>query len=415
MRQRLLLILDDDRARLRGFEEIAARLGDGWAVKAWRDAPTMIAEVDRHLPAAGLISLDNDLYKDFPADADPGSGRAVAEHLCRYKAVCPVIVHSTNTDAAWGMHNSLRAAGWPVEIVHHLSQPKWIEELWLPAAARVVSAYAEPRGPAKGAVLSIAEYRALARSLWPPTLGQQRDFAVFVAGAHSWYKHLKILPAKTPLQFFLDPAAGMQRVQTADGTVSVVPREEHGFHYSWLPTAQYRKRFGYLAFSRDAGSRVALIAADGSQQIGADDTPCIYDPVARAFHGVPEQVLTAGRAYVSGIVHELASRKSIWEWVIRDNERFDDILERIDGLEVNQRILERCALLKHHPSRAEPAPLQEKDGVDRFSLAALDFPLHQLVNAERRRQIDGMVAAIARVLRLVGYGGGEPPIPADLS
>jgi hypothetical protein len=135
---RLLLILDDDRTRLHGFEEVASRLGNDCLIKAWRDAPTMISQIDSHLREARLISLDHDLYKDSEGDADPGSGRAVADHLCKRKPTCPVIVHSTNTDAAWGMHNALSSAGWRVELVHHLGQPKWIEELWLPTATRLI-------------------------------------------------------------------------------------------------------------------------------------------------------------------------------------------------------------------------------------------------------------------------------------
>jgi hypothetical protein len=140
---RLLLILDDDRARLRGFEEIAARLGSDWALRTARDALSMIAEIDCHLDGAALVSLDHDLYKDAPSDPDPGSGRVVADYLARCKPRCPVIVHSTNTDAAWGMHNVLRNGGWTVQLVHHLSQPKWIEDLWFPAAARLLA----PRAP----------------------------------------------------------------------------------------------------------------------------------------------------------------------------------------------------------------------------------------------------------------------------
>ena len=139
---RLLLVLDDDRVRLRGFEEIAARLGSDWAIRTSRDAPSMIAEIDRHLHGAALVSLDHDLYKDAPSDPDPGSGRVVADYLARRNPCCPVIVHSTNTDAAWGMHNVLRAGGWTVQLVHQVSQPKWIEELWLPVAARLLAARA---------------------------------------------------------------------------------------------------------------------------------------------------------------------------------------------------------------------------------------------------------------------------------
>jgi hypothetical protein len=84
---RLLLVLDDDRARLRGFEEIASGLGDDWIVKGWRDAPTMLAEIDQYLDGAGLISLR--------------SGRVVADYLGKRKPACPVIVHTTNTEEVW--------------------------------------------------------------------------------------------------------------------------------------------------------------------------------------------------------------------------------------------------------------------------------------------------------------------------
>jgi hypothetical protein len=135
---RLLLILDDDRTRLRGFDEIVPRLGKEWIIKAWRDAPSMIAEIDSLLGEAQLISLDHDLYKDSPSDPDPGSGRMIADLLSKRDPVCPVIVHSTNTDAAWGMRNELASGDRKVELVHHMNQPAWIAELWFPVAAKLV-------------------------------------------------------------------------------------------------------------------------------------------------------------------------------------------------------------------------------------------------------------------------------------
>lgn len=141
--RRVLLILDDDRNRLYGFEQVVGGLGEGWEIRTWRDAPSMIAEIDRHLPDAGLISLDHDLYADSQSDPDPGSGRMVADALAKRQPVCPVLVHSTNTDAAWGMHNVLRRGRWTVELVHQLGQPEWIPALWLPAARRMVAAAAK--------------------------------------------------------------------------------------------------------------------------------------------------------------------------------------------------------------------------------------------------------------------------------
>ena len=137
---RLLLILDDDRTRLRGFDEIVHQLGKEWVIRAWRDAPSMITEIDSLLPDAQLISLDHDLYKDSPSDPDPGTGRMIADLLSKRDPVCPVIVHSTNTNAAGGMFNELTSGKWKVELVHPRNQLEWIEDLWLPVAAKLVLA-----------------------------------------------------------------------------------------------------------------------------------------------------------------------------------------------------------------------------------------------------------------------------------
>ena len=393
---RLLLVLDDDRERLRGFEEIVSRLGAEWAVRTWRDAPSMIAELDRHLPDARLISLDHDLYKDSPSEADPGTGRQVAERLATRKPPCPAIVHSTNTDAAWGMHNVMRRAGWTVELVHHLNQPDWIEQRWLPVAQRLSSPPAQPTPPARGEALTLAEYRALARELPVPTPRQVRQFAEYVAGAHSWYKHLPPLPAKTPIQIYLDPGAGMQLVQGAHGVRAEV-RDKTGFHYSWLPTAVHHERFGHLAFSKSSGTSVSLQSRDGSRLRPSDDAPGVYSAATGAFRQLPEEALMAGRAFISGIVHKLGSWRWLWESVINEVDWSGEFLERVDGLEVAKRILDRCAELKRNPACAEPAPPRNEHDE---SIATLDAPLGRLIDAERERQIEGLAAAATRVIRL---------------
>jgi hypothetical protein len=392
----LLLVLDDDAERLRGFEEIAARAGAEF--KGWRTAPAMLAELDRHLPEARLISLDHDLYKDAPADSEPGCGRTVADVLAGRKPVCPVIVHSTNTDAAWGMHNALTRAGWTVELVHHLNQPRWIEERWLPVAKRLIFASLQARLPATKRRLTLAQYRALVRPLPAPTPQQVRRFARYVAEAHSWYKHLRLLPANTPIQTFIDPAAGMQLVRAADGGVSAEVREKHGFHYSWLPTAQHRTELGHLAFSSSAGTSVSLEARDGSAQVPSDDAPLVYDPATREFYAIPDEAQVAGRAFISAIVHPVSSARYRWDRILERHDRFDDVLYPIDGLEIAKRILDRLQTLKDAPARAEPAP--KRDEYD-SSVDTLDVPLARMIEAERQRQIEALAAAATRLIRLV--------------
>ena len=132
----MFLILDDNLNRLASFELVVAAV-DGWTLKTWVDAPSMIREIDQYLGQAVLISLDHDLYKQTNQDSDPGTGRDVAEYLSSKEPTCSVIVHSTNTDAAWGMYNTLQAKKWNVELVHHLDQENWIRDLWLPVAVRL--------------------------------------------------------------------------------------------------------------------------------------------------------------------------------------------------------------------------------------------------------------------------------------
>ena len=80
---------------------------------------------------ASVISLDHDLYRLEPDDPEPGTGRDVANYLATLRPECPVIIHSTNTDAAWGMYNELTYANWQVELIHHLDEPRWIQERWI--------------------------------------------------------------------------------------------------------------------------------------------------------------------------------------------------------------------------------------------------------------------------------------------
>ena len=195
----------------------------------------------------------------------------------------------------------------------------------------------------------------------------------------------------------------MQRTQAADGSVTVAHRDRQGFHYSWLPTDAYRERFGYLAFSKSSGTSVALGIAGGGRQVASDDAPRVCDPLSGASYLLPEEALTAGRAFISAIVHESASWKDLGRTRSREAKSFDGILDPVDGLEIGKRILDRCRELKEDPSRAEPTATLEGETVRAsVQLAAFDLPLHRLVEAERRRQVEGIAAAATRLLKLLG-------------
>jgi ADP-ribosylglycohydrolase len=125
-----ILILEDNEDRIAAFQETIATLGSDFEVRIWRDAPSMIAECEHFFPEAALISLDHDLNPLPGVTIDPGTGVDVARFLGDFVPVCPVLIHSSNTDCAWSMHNELRFAGWTVDRVGPLGQ-EWIQTSWL--------------------------------------------------------------------------------------------------------------------------------------------------------------------------------------------------------------------------------------------------------------------------------------------
>lgn len=134
-------------------------------------------------------------------------------------------------------------------------------------------------------------YRQLIAPLPIPTAEQTESFAVYVAGAHSWYKHLPYDPPGIPFVVFLDPNAGRRHIETADGSAEyrdwVDPRER--LHYNWMPTAQYLTKFGHWHYDH------TQIRHLGSARVTAPDGASI--PVS------PEVVAT-GTVYLTAHVHE---------------------------------------------------------------------------------------------------------------
>ena len=106
-----ILILEDNDERIASFQKTVAAFGEGFELKVWKDAPSMIAECEAFFPTTALISLDHDLIPTRGATVDPGTGADVARFLGDFMPVCPVLIHSSNTDRVYSMHNELRFAG----------------------------------------------------------------------------------------------------------------------------------------------------------------------------------------------------------------------------------------------------------------------------------------------------------------
>ncbi len=106
-----ILLLEDNADRLNEFKAAVGKLGPSYRLVFWRDAHRMISECHEFLADAALISLDHDLNKEHAESPDPGDGVIVADFIARLPAICPVILHTSNTDRLWSMHNEFRLGG----------------------------------------------------------------------------------------------------------------------------------------------------------------------------------------------------------------------------------------------------------------------------------------------------------------
>ena len=73
----MLLMLEDNAERVDRFTATLKRIDPGVSLRVWRNAWTMIREVEAHLPRARLISLDHDLDPEEGNPDDPISGGAL--------------------------------------------------------------------------------------------------------------------------------------------------------------------------------------------------------------------------------------------------------------------------------------------------------------------------------------------------
>ena len=228
-------------------------------------------------------------------------------------------------------------------------------------------------------------------SLPPSTLLQQENFANFVSTAHSWYKHIPFWPPGVTFHFFVDPSAGFERRVTIFGKVKSTPRAKQGFHYSWIPTAEYRERFGYLAFCYGAGPKASDIRLGYSVR-SADDSAAI--PVNGRLYKLPSEIIEAGSVQLSSVIHGLSAFYSHW-----DESRSTESLTwpaESGGRETVQRIIERCQAMRH-----ETFEQSQKSRILIEGEGFVDARLFELLRTERERQLTEMIKAMQRVCELV--------------
>lgn len=143
MSHRTIILLEDNPERVRQFESAVAGLDEGYRLRVWRDAARMMGECHADLADVALISLDHDLNKEKDDSPDPGDGVQVAEFLARLPKLCPVILHTSNSERVWSMHNAFRFGGWQTEQVMPFGDD-WIIRNWLPKARTLLEQASAP-------------------------------------------------------------------------------------------------------------------------------------------------------------------------------------------------------------------------------------------------------------------------------
>jgi hypothetical protein len=138
MKNPRIAILDDDERRCLTMREHALFVVPYAELHFFDNAPDLIEWFKVELSDLDLISLDHDLGPNRERDGevfDPGTGRDVVDYLCSCRPVCPVLIHSSNSTAAQGMHFALEDAGWQNERVFPFDDVEWIAGEWRSAVA----------------------------------------------------------------------------------------------------------------------------------------------------------------------------------------------------------------------------------------------------------------------------------------
>jgi hypothetical protein len=237
--------------------------------------------------------------------------------------------------------------------------------------------------------LTLEEYRELLIGVPSPSREQMEAFVRYVSSANSWYKELPTLPPGVLMSFYLDPGAGATRIFDRRGRVRQVDKKKGGFHppYRWFATADYRARFGHAAFSLRIGP-------------AADDEPSILGPGRAELVALPHEVLDAGTAAVSGLIHNRAACYQFWRSLPAnyDDPSQVDWPAESGGAAAYAELLDRFQVLR------AGAPVEEatlNDDKYLWGSPSGDLVLHRLLMPERERQQREIATALERIVDLV--------------
>lgn len=130
-----IFVLEDDEQRTVSMRNLVSTVYPQHDLVFIDNAPDSIDWLHANLHLAVLICLDHDLGPNRQRHGhvfDPGIGRDVVEFMVTREPTCPVIIHSTNNPAAYGMRARLKEAGWTWSRIIPYGDLEWISELWFP-------------------------------------------------------------------------------------------------------------------------------------------------------------------------------------------------------------------------------------------------------------------------------------------
>ncbi len=243
--------------------------------------------------------------------------------------------------------------------------------------------------------LTLAEYRQRVAVAPRPSSEQCRQFCLYVADHHSWYKSPVYCLPGIPAHVFVDPDAGRIR-RVVSGAVNFYdPSEVPG-----QPEPEmHREQFGYLSYVWDDGVNKQL---RGIPDRGSEESiPGIIGDDGRLL-GLPREVFDAGLFEITAPIHSI-DLPGMWLHHERLG-RFSEWPEEAGGPAQLRAILARCRDLERDPGcREEPEPGPPRDSmlVARNPSLTPDAVLADLVVPERLRLRKRLLAAIERVVALV--------------
>lgn len=350
----------DPQAKKRAQEQAAERARDAMADSA--DADSDASEMDE----ADEIPFEDHELPEFgdEAEAEAHVHAGLARDPENPDAPVPAPEDAAAGSAAATPHVQLHDAG---------SFEKHVEE---------ISPYEDRPSMAR------EEYELLVADLPMPRKKHMREFAEYVSSALPWHEQLPLLPSGEPFRFYLNPFAGMDRMLLGDGRAAFIPRsaDAERFQESWLPTEEYRQRFGFLCFSCAAAERwvkPVRLQVDTEFYEGVLDNNVNYAVlwVPKKPFNLPDAILKAGTCMVTGVVHPRAACPSAWQRTLETVKSNHAWPVETGGPATLARIRERVA---------STGPVQN-----------IDPELQALLAPERQRLLDAMTATMTRMVEQI--------------